>query len=620
MDLFPESKDFQSSHYIDLDRDSALWDDFITQQVKKVTKDKPVSILIAWNQKDTKKGYAVGSVIIQSTQSGVRIILPILMRDFKLAPLDTLMTLDGKIDTFNQDSIDKYLFDGDVGYKASEKPEQQFASIIPTSFTSDLPTIKTASILTSLIPFDIDEKDWNRVKKELETPEILYKFAGDKGLFVDLFKQKLIKKPERQIEAIRKIGPDSYLVMSNAIENFDPAMEIKKTSEVVEIIETNVPPEIREHAIHELENGGIILDWESKPDSIELVDEQEEPQTITEDGFYRVMGPNGFVDGMYISKSYDPISDRISNTPVFISTQGGGKQQGKPKGYPVSDVKLPISDPGNDETGYFLYIYKSEPVLIGPFTITSIISETFGKNSYNAISESGYKIRIEFSQYVSGFSVLKPERDNTIRNEQKRPIVLTMPEDNCAWVPIKEEWEIQEPKTEKSASVVIKKIEPSKYEVHGVEKRAFSHIEHDIDLAFMLRCFGAPLNKIATILKKAKESDIVKLRVKPIEKKASKNIDLSFVEKKGLTKLASLFEDMTTIDAVLSLNFINKDNIQKFVNALPQFIKTKEELLRMLLISRIGNIEIPENVIKQAIDVIDKVIDGLSKLKARGTE
>jgi hypothetical protein len=93
--------------------------------------------------------------------------------------------------------------------------------------------------------------------------------------------------------------------------------------------------------------------------------------------------------------------------------------------------------------------------------------------------------------------------------------------------------------------------------------------------------------------------------------------DLSFVNKKELVKIASVFEDMTTIDAVLSLNFINNDNIAKFVTALPQFEKVREELLRLLIVCRLGNIEIPESVIKQAIDVMDKVINGLHTLKAR---
>jgi len=106
MDLFPETKDFQPTNHIDLDRDAALWDDYITQQIKKITKEKPVSIVIAWNQKDVKKGYAVGSVIVKSTQSETKFIVPVIIKDFKLAPMDTALTSQGKMSVLNDDSVD----------------------------------------------------------------------------------------------------------------------------------------------------------------------------------------------------------------------------------------------------------------------------------------------------------------------------------------------------------------------------------------------------------------------------------------------------------------------------------------------------------------------------------
>jgi hypothetical protein len=74
---------------------------------------------------------------------------------------------------------------------------------------------------------------------------------------------------------------------------------------------------------------------------------------------------------------------------------------------------------------------------------------------------------------------------------------------------------------------------------------------------------------------------------------------------------------MNTVDTVLSLNFVNNDNVDKFVQSLGKFTSVKEELLRLLLLSRIGNIEVPESILKQAIDILQKVIEGLQRLKAK---
>ena len=115
MELFPESKDSKPSTYIDLDRDSSLWDDFITQQAKKMIKGRAASIVISWNQRDDKKGYGVGSIIIKNTNDEARFfIVPVIIKNFKLAPLDVMMIPGGKIDVFTEDNAERYLFTGFV--------------------------------------------------------------------------------------------------------------------------------------------------------------------------------------------------------------------------------------------------------------------------------------------------------------------------------------------------------------------------------------------------------------------------------------------------------------------------------------------------------------------------
>ncbi len=637
MDLFPDSKDFQPTNHIDLDRDSSLWDDFITQQVKKVVKAKPVSIVIAWQQKDAKSGFAIGSVIVKSTQSDTRFNIPVIIKDFKLAPLDAAMTPDGHIMSFNEDSVEDLLFDGNLARDTANKPKQPYDDLIPGAYGGET-SVKYASVMAH-IHDTIDEKDWARVQKEMTNPAILYKFSGEKSVFVELFKQKLTKKePEREVEVVKKIGPNAYVMMSNSLENFDPALEIVSSGRVIDFINKNIPEEYRGEFVQNMQNDGVIVDWSGKKDGVYMVDDSKNQGvvSVTDPGFYRVRGPNGDVDGMYIKALYEPVADRKASTPVFISGDGGGPQQGKVKGIPITDVQLPIREVRVGDFGYFLYIYENEPVLVGPYTVKSVgakggpdepVSLNGEDTSITALTDGGEQIKIQFSDYASGFSVFDPKDDSYEKQyrkefEKKRTKELTIPSKNCAWVPCNDLWQAGKMKEEvvKEASVRLCTRESGGYEFKGLDLDSkLRYPEDKFDAAFVLRCCGASMEKIASIMKEVDRKGQVWLHAElpRAQKKAAAKHDLSFVPKDKLTKIASLFEDMTTVDAVLSLNFINNDNIAKFTSALPQFEKVREELLRLLITSRLGNIELSENTLKQAIDVMDKVIKGLHTLKAR---
>jgi len=648
MDLFPDSKDFQTSSHIDLDRDAALWDDYITQNIKKITKEKPVSIVIAWTNKDVKAGYAVGSVIVKSTQSESKFTVPLIIKNFKLAPMDAAQNpTTGKMSVFNEDSVDDLLFDGSLASSAEDRKKQPYEDLMPQS--GGMSYTKSASIM-SLIADSIDPSDWARVQKEIQRPEVLYKFAGEKSLFVELFKHKLTQKekPKKEVEVIKKIGPNSYMMMSNSLENFDPAIEIVSNGQVVDFINGNVPNEHRKDFVETMENSGVIIDWSGRQDGVKMVDDSQVSKVVPLDdpGFYRVKAPNAEVDGMFIKAIYEPITDRKSSNPVFISGMGGGPQQGKPTGISVQDVKLPIRNPRVGDYGYFLYVYKDEPVLVGPYTVKTVnvggdandYPTPYGADStekpmrierMQVALDNGSQATIRFSQYANGFDVFNPNKSETegYRREERKEIrdivQLTMPNKDCAWIPCNDIWEIGKLKEGilKTAGARLRKMDDGGYEFNGIEGLSgeWRYPKDDLDAAFVLRCCGAGMEKIAAIMDKAKRVGVVHMDAKlsKLEKKASVKHDLRFVDKKGLTKLASVFEDMTTVDAVLSLNFITSENIAKFVSSIPQFEKVREELLRLLIVSRLGNIEINENTIKSAIDVMEKVINGLHTLKAR---
>ena len=82
-----------------------------------------------------------------------------------------------------------------------------------------------------------------------------------------------------------------------------------------------------------------------------------------------------------------------------------------------------------------------------------------------------------------------------------------------------------------------------------------------------------------------------------------------------LTKEASKLEEGQVVDAALSLNFINSDNVSRFIGFIPYLAECSKMLAQCLLASRLGMNEIPEQETQTAMFRILDVVKGLKKLK-----
>lgn len=84
-----------------------------------------------------------------------------------------------------------------------------------------------------------------------------------------------------------------------------------------------------------------------------------------------------------------------------------------------------------------------------------------------------------------------------------------------------------------------------------------------------------------------------------------------------LLKEAATLQDMDTVDKVLSIGFLNPENVQMFVEFIPDFEETHQRLAQLLVATRMGMPDIPETAVKNAMERIDEVLDGLRKLTHR---
>ena len=86
--------------------------------------------------------------------------------------------------------------------------------------------------------------------------------------------------------------------------------------------------------------------------------------------------------------------------------------------------------------------------------------------------------------------------------------------------------------------------------------------------------------------------------------------------KSNLIKEASFMDNSQTVDALLSLNFINPDNIQKFIAKVPSLKSAISNLASLLMASRLGIKEIPEQAVSTSMNRLVEVVDGLESLRA----
>lgn len=84
--------------------------------------------------------------------------------------------------------------------------------------------------------------------------------------------------------------------------------------------------------------------------------------------------------------------------------------------------------------------------------------------------------------------------------------------------------------------------------------------------------------------------------------------------KVDLIKEAAFLEDADTIDSVLSLNFINMENLKTFIDFVPQLKEASSKTAQLLVASRLGLGSVPEEAAKKAMDNLERVIINLENL------
>ena len=165
----------------------------------------------------------------------------------------------------------------------------------------------------------------------------------------------------------------------------------------------------------------------------------------------------------------------------------------------------------------------------------------------------------------------------------------------------------------------------------GLEKLA-SKYTTDLDSTsaeFMLGVLGLDGTSAKSKVAQARRNGLVKMAgLKTIttlgeiyqEKQKVASIKISNFRdlRKDLIKEAASLEEEGTVNNLLSLNFINPENIGAFINYIPDFEENAEHLAEMLLSSYVGEEVIDEGSIEKAMFGLEEVVVGLKAAAQQG--
>jgi hypothetical protein len=84
--------------------------------------------------------------------------------------------------------------------------------------------------------------------------------------------------------------------------------------------------------------------------------------------------------------------------------------------------------------------------------------------------------------------------------------------------------------------------------------------------------------------------------------------------RRQLFKEAAVIGDPDAVDTVLSLGFINPENIVEFINYIPQLDESQGKMCELLMASRLGLSDVPEGALEKAVRATEEVIEGLKTI------
>lgn len=386
-------------------------------------------------------------------------------------------------------------------------------------------------------------------------------------------------------------------------------------------------------------------------------------KTIETFGAYAVKDPDGVTAKGFVIPNVVDFNGKPKPIKLFLG-KVLGSYQGRISGVPLEDdedVDLIVDRPDTGKTGVLIHRENERVLATCPFQVTSVTVFNNIK-SIGVIDYQGNQANLIMSPNMEGIvriaegkhpelAPLLGPKDNYLVSGRMTFIriprlcsVSESPEafrrktiDHLSDDPVKvamanERYVFRGDAIDMYADV----IGPGSADCRGtgLQKAAFDFNaleRHEAE--FLLRYWGLDDEKTASVLDAAPNRIVLEVRglhfppAKPVEKVASPQMVAvcQLIEQmrppiENLVKVAANIDDAPSVDTILGLGFMNPENISKFVAAKPVLWDTTHLIAKLLLASRLGAEDIPEEAAQAALVHLQRIIDGLGKLKMMASQ
>ena len=621
-----------------LPSDSNQWASGILDELlKQAPYVNAFSPLVQMDKVDSNKGYGFGYIKIQS--NGNNATIPVVIKNGKMSPLDVFFDSDGKgyplsEERFNEVLLNPKLFGGAISAESAHNKHLGNMLTPPwenlggfqhldqnTSFyekTSMLAALRGTVRKDDLVKLaSWVQSTEGRVYLDSAPAE---KFLAATMLEVAPSHHSRSVKTAHVIQ-FRKVG-DSYFVKVAAPNDFAPApeMEVPKRE-----VEETLPPQ----DMAQLESQGDVT-VQSPPGAIppapQVVQDAQFIPAVNY-GVYRVQTVTGEDNVGWIFPQVLTYAMQPLPMKLFADGRQHAMQQeiaGVPVGQGSSLPNVPVSGAG------FFYLTKgATTVAFAPLMVKGTSVDPSGNTMYMC------------QGMVTGATINITKVPGIAMPTEYGPETYAIPEE-CGFMPLgdpshkllgdaPQATANNSTAQAKMASGMVVKARVTSDGTVSLSGPALNGVEANFlktaEAKFLLACMGvSPKDSAIKIANAYKFRGMVDFFVsQPITPrsfnkiaKRTGHIDefISSVKVAMYKEAAEIVAvDPGSADAILSLSFLSADNLQRFISYLPKLQEAMSALANLLLASRLGLMQIPEESCSNALKALDKAVQGLKLLQ-----
>lgn len=652
--LFIDKPEMEDISMHKLPDDSDAWSEDIIQKIKERVPDcAGMATIVRFVKKDDESGTATGSVEISNEKK--KVIVPLIVKDFRLFPIDVFQA-EGKLLPLTPDYFKAAFSDNDTFAKLEEYPtfggigRFEDSNLWNATYPPSLGRYAYASAGYPMLDFISETIDGSSIKEALLKDklaavnfhknghsELIKKLANHRPVNMNEFGQGEKNLTDKSIIMLRRDGENKYTILANTDNVYNPIVHQTDRAGAAQVIggptmerETEISDEVHS-TLNEVDQNGEKLLSVPNHNEVELAQPQSEvPEFAKEFDSYSVRTKNGLnVSGFVLPVVIDLKMKKV-DLKIFIGKTMATIQP------EIAGVRIDMDQdllkgemPTPGVTGCFVFQSAPNKALATiPLTMVSVTDDC-GRLRMRAKDLMGAGYDIERSNSKGMFQA--------IADSKKGNYVLPA---EFKWIPMQGFGRISNSpadyaamgmgQTKVGSSVTVIDNQGS-YAIRGVKKYAQASGWDDTFLQpyqakFILASLGCGQEKIAHVLKQARRQGsalvndinfvpVVSEKISAARPTARKLVKQAEHIRTDLIKAASFIENSQTVDAMLALNFVNPDNIAKFVNKIPAFKACISNLASCLLASRIGMKEIPSQAVSSAMYRLIDVVQGLEALR-----